>query len=164
MKIPQLLLYMVSHVKAQGFALPCQLCGTDGITYHLDDRSAWAQVLHRCPPILSLRLILAQLGPYGWQRGGDHGRRRKDVTDPGSILKYARTSRSGRVSTPTQAPEAPRGNEERRVLAGQPHGQNHHPARGLDSVDPHRGSSPISSRQHRTGERKVHLRSLSEHV
>ena len=144
--------------------------------------------MHRCPPILNLCLMLAQLGPCGWQRGGEHDRRRKDVTDPSSILKCARTSRSGRVSTPTQPPEAQGGNEERRVPPRptqepecesivQPHGQNHHQARGLDSVNPlagqlhdvlqqrSEGDCPASPADGlRTGARKVHPRSLSEHV
>ena len=99
-RIAQLLLYVSHHVRAQGLGIPCTLCGADQITYQLEDNTAWAKLSHKCPTILNLCLILAQLGPYGTSRGTSTAHRgRSHLPAPGSILKYARTSRSGRCST-----------------------------------------------------------------
>ena len=87
-RIAQLLLYVRQSVKAQGFGAPCTLCGTEQSTYQLEDNSAWALISHKCPTILNVCLILAQLGPYGTSRGASQAHRsRPNLPAPGSILK-----------------------------------------------------------------------------
>ena len=161
-KIPHLLQYVTTHVKAHGHALPCTLCGTDTITYRLDDSAAWAQVQHKCVAILNLCLLLAQLGPYGgFTRGGAPVRRRQDVTTPGSILKYARTTRPSRGHQETQETEAQGWHEggnrvprpslrAEREPSLPPDGPHPH-TRGLDPIDPHPGQLPALLQQREPG-------------
>ena len=163
-KIPHLLQYVTTQVMALGRALPCTLCGTDTITYRLEDSTAWAQVRHKCPTILNLCLILAQLGPYGgFTRGGAPVRRRQDDPAPGSILKYARATRSSRGYQENETAEAQRWHEDgnrvprpssrtEREPSLPLDGPRHHPARGLPPIDPHAGQLHVVLQQRGSGD------------